>query len=94
MPGNAGDVWKDILKGHAEATPGPQEGHTEATQGPQAGHEQATGETAEGKQSAANIRKIRLSDPDWDRLGVLAEREGTSRGAIVRRLVREYLRRQ
>ena len=76
------------------ATPEPQKGHTEATQGPQEGHVEATGEKADGKQSGANIRKIRLSDRDWERLRAAAEREGTSRGAIVRRLVREYLRRQ
>ena len=35
---------------------------------------------------------VRLSPADWERLGQFAATEGTSRGAIVRRLVREYLR--
>ena len=58
---------------------GPQQGHDRATIGPQPGQ--------------ANIRKVRLYDTDWEALGRLAELEGTSRGAIIRRIVREYLRR-
>ena len=69
---------------------GPQAGHTEATIGPQAGHDRATTGPQQGR---ANIRKVRLYDSDWEALGRLTESEGTSRGAVIRRIVREYLRR-
>lgn len=35
---------------------------------------------------------VRLSPADWERLGAVAKKEGTSKGAIIRRLVRQYLR--
>jgi len=35
---------------------------------------------------------VRMLPSDWAALGAAARREGTSRGAIIRRLVREYLR--
>lgn len=38
-------------------------------------------------------RNVRISDRDWTRLKQAAAAEGTSAGAIIRRLVREYLRR-
>jgi len=69
---------------------GPQQGHVEATIGPQQGHDRATIGPQPGQ---VNIRKVRLYDTDWEALGRLAELEGTSRGAIIRRIVREYLRR-
>ncbi len=75
-----------------EATDRPRGGHTEATERPHKGHEGATEEKTGGKQASANIRKIRLSNSDWQRLKIMAENEGSSRGAIIRRLVRQYLR--
>ena len=37
-------------------------------------------------------RNVRISNRDWDALKSAAAEEGTSAGAIIRRLIREYLR--
>lgn len=34
---------------------------------------------------------VRLAPSEWGRLGELADAEGSSRGAIIRRLVKQYL---
>lgn len=60
--------------------------HEHSTNAVQPTHEQHT--------SSGPMKRydVRFTEEEWHRLGAIAEAEGTSRGAIIRRLVREYLR--
>jgi hypothetical protein len=60
----------------------------------QATHEHSTADTQPTHESGTMARyDVRMLPADWRALGAAAKREGTSRGAIIRRMVREYLRR-
>lgn len=67
----------------AQHTRAPYERHTSDTQ---TTHEHGTKDTQMGR------REFRIHDQDWDRLKARAADEGTSAGAVIRRLVKEYLR--
>lgn len=56
-------------------------------------HEHSTEDTQTPDDSSTMARyDVRMLPADWQALGAAAKREGTSRGAIIRRLIREYLR--
>jgi hypothetical protein len=83
---------RDPFAKHLEAMGGhvTDETHTEA---PQARDEQHTTDTQQTHDSGTMERyDVRMLPADWRALGAAAKREGSSRGAIIRRLVREYLR--
>lgn len=67
----------------ARYTQRPDESHTTDTQ---TTHDTRTNDTQ------MNRREFRIHDHDWERLKARAAEEGTSAGAVIRRLVREYLR--
>ena len=67
--------------------------HEHSTDNTQTTHERST-EATQATHEAMKRYDVRFTETEWAELGRIAKRDGTSRGAIVRRLVREYLRRQ
>ena len=63
---------------------------------PETTHERSTDntQTTHERSTTARLKRydVRLSEADWQRLGNAADTEGSSRGAIIRRLVKGYLR--
>ena len=64
------------------------------TQTPDDSHTSDTRATHDSRTSDTPMkrREFRIHDHDWQRLQARAADEGTSAGAVIRRLVREYLR--
>lgn len=63
--------------------PTPEQGTTEG---------QATPDRPTHDPGPTPARNVRIDDYDWQRLKARAAEEGTSAGAVIRRLVRDYLR--
>lgn len=61
----------------------------ETTQQPPDGN--TTDTQAQDDSSTMSRYDVRMLPADWAALGAAAKREGTSRGAIIRRLVRSFL---
>jgi len=70
------------IMGDSVATPEPQEGHSVATEGPQQGHNVPT----------LHPIHVRLSEGDYSALGAIAERDGTTRAALIRKAVKQLIR--
>lgn len=93
----------DLMGESPEADPapterGPQVSHKQATSGTQIGHSvaQDTPKRPKGKRNNTNLegRHIRLAPADWKALDGIAEAEGGTISALVRRAVREMISRR
>jgi len=67
-----------------EPTEGPQEAHGEPTSGLQKAHKGPT----------LHPVRIRIPEADWRTLEALADQEGTTPSALIRKAIKELLRRQ
>ena len=65
--------------------------HERSTNNTQTTHERSTDATQTTHEPMKRY-DVRFTETEWAELGRIAKHEGTSRGAILRRLVREYLR--
>lgn len=74
---------------HEHSTNTVQTQHKSSTDNTQAQYKRSTTDT----QAPEKLQRydVRLAPSDWERLGEIAAAEGTSRGAIIRRLIKKYL---